>query len=61
MFKFTITYYFDVYHTGEVNTNKARIGVVSAANKEKAVDKIKQVDKDFVCVADLVFEEMVCE
>lgn len=59
MYKFTIEYYFERYHTGALNPNKTREAVVLANNRAEAIKKIKAVDDCYLGVANARFEEMV--
>ena len=58
MYKFTIEYYFARYHTGALNYNKTRIGVVFANNRADAISKLKLVDNDYLGIKKVAFEEM---
>lgn len=58
MYKFTIKYYFEKYHTGATNTEATREAVVFAKTKTEARSKICAVDGDFIGIARLEFEEM---
>ena len=57
MFKFYIEYYFERYHTGNTNINHKRQCTVYADNLDEAEKKIEQVDKRFISVANVEFEE----
>lgn len=61
MFRFTIEYYYERHHTGSINVDVTRKAVVIANNKEEALEKIQRADADYICVAELLFEEMAVE
>lgn len=59
MNKFTIEYYCQKYHTGSVNYDKTRIGIVFAKNREEAVSKVRLVDNDYIEIKNMTFEEIM--
>lgn len=59
MYKFTVEYYYERYHTGSINTEVSRNATVYAENLAEARKKIVKVDNDFECVANVSFEEMM--
>ena len=61
MYKFTVEYCFERYHTGSINAYDTRKAVVFADNSDEALKKIMQVDSNYICVASLTFEEVVGE
>ncbi len=58
MYKFTIEYYFKRYHTGALNYNCTRTGVVLANNRNEAVKKLCEVDNNYIASAQITFEEV---
>lgn len=58
MYKFTIEYYFERYHTGALNYSRTRTGVVYANNRNEAVEKLREVDNSYIGSASLTFEEL---
>lgn len=61
MYRFTIEYYYERYHTGNINYSAKRKAVVFGKDKGEAIEKIEQADKCFITIAELSFEEMVGE
>lgn len=60
MYKFTIEYYFSRYHTGELNTRATRKCVVTAANRQEAINKVVEADSSAISIANMQFEEVQC-
>lgn len=58
MNKFTVEYYCDKYHTGDVNYGKTRTGVVFAKDRNEAVSKVRLADNDYICIKNMTFEEI---
>lgn len=58
MNRFTIEYYYEKYHTGTVNCDKARTAVVFAKNKQEAIAKVRSVDDLFISIKNMTFEEI---
>jgi hypothetical protein len=58
MYKFTIEYYFERYHTGALNYSSTRTGVVLASNRDEALKKIREVDNNYIGSAHITFEEV---
>ncbi|MBQ2897992.1 MAG: hypothetical protein IJE46_06725 [Clostridia bacterium] len=58
MYKFTIEYYYERYHTGVLNPNKTRTGVVYAKNRSEAISKLKLVDNNYLGIQKATFEEV---
>ena len=58
MYKFTIEYYFERYHTGELNYSRKRTGVVLANNRNEAVKKLCEADNNYIHSANITFEEV---
>ena len=58
MYKFTVTYYCSRCHTGIIDTNVTRTGVVFADDREKAISKIRLADNDYICIETFYFEEV---
>ena len=58
MFKFTIEYYYSKYHTGDINYNTTRVGIVYAKNKDVAVSKVRLTDSNFIDIKNMTFEEV---
>ena len=44
-----IKYYYERYHTGNINTIDTRTATIYADNRGEAVKKVKEADDDFVC------------
>ena len=57
MYKFTIEYYYEKYHTGVLNPNKTRTGSVFAKNRSEAIAKLKLADNDYLGIEKVTFEE----
>ena len=57
MYKFTIEYYHEKYHTGDINYNKTRAATVFAKDRESAISKIRLADNDYIGVAFMQFVE----
>lgn len=57
MYKFIIDYYCERYHTGDLNYNLTRTGVVYSKNSKEAIDKLKEVDNEYKGTKNLTFEE----
>ena len=55
--KFTIEYYCERYHTGDLNYNKTRTGVVFANDRNEAVSKVRLADNDYIGIRNMMFEE----
>ena len=58
MYKFTIEYYFERYHTGALNYSRTRTGVVLANNRNDAVKKLCEADNNYIRSANITFEEV---
>ena len=58
MNKFTIEYYCERFHTGDINYNKTRTGVVFAKDREEAVSKVRLSDNDYIGIKNMTFEEI---
>lgn len=58
MYKFTIEYYFERYHTGALNYNSKRQGRVFANNRSEAIAKIKEIDDNYIGAANIEYEEV---
>lgn len=58
MYRFTIDYYYEKFHTGELNRGKQRQAVVIAKTKEEAIEKIKQVDEEYILLKCMCFEQL---
>ena len=58
MYKFTIEYCFERFHTGEFNYNCTRTGVVFAKSRNEAIKKLREVDDDYGCSKHITFEEV---
>ena len=57
-YKFTIEYYFSRWHTGELNIKQTRIAILTASNRKEALEKVFDVDDNFIDVASMRFEEI---
>ena len=60
MYRFAIEYYFSRYHTGELNKSVTRKCVVTAANRQEAINKLVEVDYSAISIANMEFEEVQC-
>lgn len=49
--KFTISYYYEKYHTGNTNTDTTRTATVYANNLAEALIKVCEFDESFICIA----------
>jgi hypothetical protein len=58
MYKFTVEYYFERYHTGAINPNRTREAIVFANTKGEAINKIIKADAYFIGTAKVKFEEV---
>lgn len=58
MYAFTIEYYYEYYHTGNLNTVDTRTAIVYADNRGEAIKKVKEADDDFVCSKSISFAEL---
>ncbi len=58
MNKFMIEYYCEKHHTGELNYNKTRTGVVFAKDREEAVSKVRLADNNYIGIKNIKFEEI---
>lgn len=58
MYKFTIEYYFERYHTGALNPDRTRIGVVFAEDRSGAVSKLRLADNNYLGIKNATFEEV---
>ena len=58
MYDFTIKYYFGYHHTGEIDYDAKRTGLVRAKTLAEAESKIKEADPAYICTADVSFEEV---
>lgn len=58
MYVFTIEYYYEYYHTGNLNTTDTRTATVYADNCGEAIKKVKNADNDFVCLKSISFREI---
>lgn len=61
MYKFTVDYYYQRYHTGVIDESKTRRAVVFANNRSEAIKKVREVDGNFIRSARVGFEEMESE
>lgn len=59
MKRFEIEYYCEKYHSGDLNYNKTRIGVVFAKDREEAVSKVRLADNDYIDIRNMKFEEIM--
>ena len=59
MKKFTIEYYCQKYHTGSVNYDETRTGIVFAKDREEAVSKVRLADNDYIGIKNMTFEEIM--
>lgn len=61
MFKFNITYHYHKYHTGELDERLKRTMSVYASDLDKAVEKVRTADKNYLCMADngVIAEEIL--
>ena len=50
--KFTISYYYQHYHTGNINEKLTRTAIVYANNLDEAISKVVKLDDNFICIAD---------
>lgn len=50
--KFTITYYYQKYHSGDIDKRHKRSATVYAANLTDAIDKVKDFDSGYLGVAE---------
>lgn len=50
--RISIRYYYERYHTGELNTRNTRLATVYANTLDGAIKKVKQVDPDYEGIAD---------
>ena len=50
--KFTITYYYQKYPTGDIDKRYTRTAIVYAKNLEESIEKIKDFDKEYISIAD---------
>lgn len=58
MYKFTVDYYYQRYHTGAIDDSKTRQAVVFANNRAEAIEKVRKVDSHFIRSARVGFAEM---
>lgn len=58
MYDYTIEYYFERHHTGELNYGATRTGLVRAKTLAEAEAKIKVSDPSYICTANVSFEEV---
>ena len=58
MNKFTIEYYCDRHHTGDLNYGTTRTGVVFAKDRNEAVSKVRLADSDYISIKNMTFEEI---
>ena len=58
MYRFTIDYYYEKFHTGELNRTKTRRAMIIAKNKNEAIEKIKQVDEEYILLKCMFFEQL---
>lgn len=58
MFKFTIEYYYSKYHSGDIDCNKTRVGIVYAKSKDVAILKVRLTDNSFIEIKNMTFEEV---
>jgi hypothetical protein len=61
MYKFTVDYYYQRYHTGAIDESKTRKAVVFANNSSEAIKKVREVDRNFIRSSRVGFEEMESE
>lgn len=59
MKRFEIGYYCDKYHTGDVNYDNTRTGVVFAKDREEAISKVRLADNDYIGIKNMTFEEIM--
>ena len=59
MKRFVIEYYFEKFHTGDLNYNETRTGVVFAKDREEAVSKVRLADNNYICIKNMTFEEII--
>jgi hypothetical protein len=57
--KFTIEYYCERFHTGDLNYNKIRTGVVFANGREDAISKVRLADNNYIGIKNMTFEEIM--
>lgn len=50
--KFTISYHYQHYHTGNINEKLTRTAIVYADNLDEAISKVIKLDDNFICIAD---------
>ena len=50
--KFTISYHYQHYHTGNINEKLTRTAIVYADNLDEAISKVIKLDYNFICIAD---------
>ncbi len=53
-----IEYYCERHHTGDLNYNKTRTGVVFAKDRNEAVSKVRLTDNEYIGIKNMTFEEM---
>ena len=58
MYRFTIEYYFERYHTGALNYSRTRTGVALANNRKEAIEKVCKADSEYIRSANITFEEV---
>lgn len=58
MYVFTIEYYYEYYHTGNLNTTDTRTAIVYADNRDEAIKKVKNADNHFVSSKSISFREI---
>lgn len=58
MYRFTIDYYYETFHTGELNITETRRAMIIAKNKNEAIEKIKQVDEEYILLKYMCFEQL---
>lgn len=50
--RISIRYYYELYHTGELNTRNTRLATVYAGTLDGAIKKVKEVDPAYKGIAD---------
>ena len=50
--KFTITYYYKKYESGDIDKRYSRTAIVYATNLSDAIKKIRALDNEYISVAD---------
>ena len=58
IYKFTIEYYCERYHNGDLNYLVTRTCVVFAKNRDEAVSKARLVDDNYISIKNMTFEQI---